>query len=217
MAGKRRLTANQKEFQKQVQRIQRAIRRNASQGYHLTQAVDLTRPERVTKKVLANLRNITPKQLRQISVYVDEYGEVIRNAQEEFTQRQVNQRQKRKAKKGIIKQDAFYEMEIQGLIDDLSQAMQSDKQYVVNNFYRTERWIREQVRKYGAAEVAKELERMQQSGRLVNVKYFYSNAETAQWLFDLVDGLGEGGPMTREQIQDMYDDTAWVEDYVSTR
>lgn len=81
----KKLTANQIAYNKEVKRIKAAINRNAKQGYFLPEELTFERPDRITKKNIEALKQITPKRLRKASTHYDiNTGELITRHNEEM-------------------------------------------------------------------------------------------------------------------------------------
>lgn len=73
----KKLTPMQRAWSKEISRIKRAIRRLEARGYQVDYTIP-ERPDRITKKTIANLRSETtaPKMLGR-STYVTKDGEII--------------------------------------------------------------------------------------------------------------------------------------------
>lgn len=99
-----RLTPNQKEFNRQANRIKRFIRNAEKRGFEF-QKIDLTRPKRVTKKVLKELQGLRSAQLYEKAKYVDqETGQILSGTEGRSLER-TRAAQKREARKRFNKQD----------------------------------------------------------------------------------------------------------------
>ena len=99
-----RLTPNQKEFNRQANRIKRFIRNAEKRGFEF-QPIDLTRPKRVTKKALKELQDLRPKQLYEKAEYVDqETGQILSGTEGRSLER-LRSAQKREARRRFNKQD----------------------------------------------------------------------------------------------------------------
>ena len=78
MAKRKKLTDNQKAYQKQRRRLLQAVRRAEKQGYIFPEDVVPELPKRVTKKQLEKIQKIKPKQLYKKAEFVyQETGEVV--------------------------------------------------------------------------------------------------------------------------------------------
>lgn len=83
--AKQKLTPNQIAYNKEVKRIEQAIKRNEKQGYFLEEKLTFVKPDKITKNTISELKSITPKRLRAASVKIDlSTGEVVKNAKEEW-------------------------------------------------------------------------------------------------------------------------------------
>ena len=78
MAKRKKLTDNQKAYQKQRRRLLQAVRRAEKQGYIFPEDVVPELPKRVTKKQLENIQKIKPKELYKKAEFVyQETGEIV--------------------------------------------------------------------------------------------------------------------------------------------
>lgn len=72
------MTENQKQYRKQINRINRAIKRLEKEGFIIPSDVIPTQPKRISKKRISNLKAITPQAIRLKSQVVDiETGEIV--------------------------------------------------------------------------------------------------------------------------------------------
>ena len=102
--ARKRLTPNQKEFNRQVNRIKRFIKNAERRGYEF-QNIDLKPPKRITKKLLKQLQELRPKQLYEKASYIDqETGQVLSGTEGRKLERLIAA-QKREARKRFSKQD----------------------------------------------------------------------------------------------------------------
>lgn len=78
MAKRKKLTENQKAYQKERRRLLQAVRRAEKQGYVFPEDVVPELPKRVTKKQLEKIQKIKPKQLYKKAEFVyQETGETV--------------------------------------------------------------------------------------------------------------------------------------------
>lgn len=78
MANRKKLTENQKAYQKERRRLLQAVRRAEKQGYIFPEDVVPDLPKRVTKKRLENIQKIKPKDLYKKAEFVyEETGEIV--------------------------------------------------------------------------------------------------------------------------------------------
>lgn len=71
MAKKKKLTAIQREYNKELQKLKRRVRYIAKRGYRFTENPIPARPQRPTRKAIERLRNITTKELYKATQYYD--------------------------------------------------------------------------------------------------------------------------------------------------
>lgn len=75
---KKKLTPNQQEYNKQVNRIKNAVKRAEKRGYTFDTNVIPEKPKRITKKVIQELKRITPNVIYSMAEYVDTAtGEIL--------------------------------------------------------------------------------------------------------------------------------------------
>ena len=78
MAKRKKLTENQKAYQKERRRLLQAVRRAEKQGYIFPEDIVPELPKRVTKKQLEKIQKIKPKQLYKKAEFVyKETGEIV--------------------------------------------------------------------------------------------------------------------------------------------
>lgn len=78
MAKRKKLTENQKAYQKERRRLLQAVRRAEKQGYIFPEDIVPELPKRVTKKQLEKIQKIKPKQLYKKAEFVyQETGEIV--------------------------------------------------------------------------------------------------------------------------------------------
>ncbi len=96
--GKRKLTKNQIEFNKQVKRVKNFIRRATKRGF--TFDVDIpSMPKRVTQKALNAVKNLTPDVLYKKAQYVSvDTGELMTGTEGRAYERKQAAKHRREAK-----------------------------------------------------------------------------------------------------------------------
>ena len=79
MAKRRKQTATERDYSKQVKRIKQFIRRAEKRGYQFTKDVLPQRPKRVTQASVRKLAKLTPEKLYQKAEYggLASFGEVV--------------------------------------------------------------------------------------------------------------------------------------------
>lgn len=97
--AKKKLTPLQREYKKQLSRINKTIKKLQSQGYYFSEEPTLP-AKRATKKSVEKLKNINAKTLKLKAQYIDtDTGEVISTAQEESRRRRSEASKKAWAKR----------------------------------------------------------------------------------------------------------------------
>lgn len=96
MATRKKITENQKAYQKERKRLLQAVRRGEKQGYIFPEDIVPELSKRVTKKQLEKIQKIKPKDLYKKAVFVyKETGEIVPAEQR---RQEVKQEAIRKAK-----------------------------------------------------------------------------------------------------------------------
>lgn len=97
MASKKKPTANQIAYRKEVNRIKRFIKRAEKRGYRFERDIIPAEPSRITKARIAELKKLTPELLYRKSTALNEAGKVVPGT--------LRRREERKlaAKKGLDK------------------------------------------------------------------------------------------------------------------
>ena len=114
MAKRKKLTENQKAYQKERRRLLQAVRRAEKQGYIFPEDIVPEVPKRVTKKQLEKIQKTKPKQLYKKAEFVyKETGEVVPAEQrkQEVKQeaiRKAKETRKRKKKISIPNVPTYY-------------------------------------------------------------------------------------------------------------
>lgn len=96
MAKRRKLTENQKAYQKERRRLLQAVRAAEKQGYIFPEDIVPKLPKRVTKKQLEKIQKTTPKQLYKKAKFV--YQETGEKVPAEQRKQEIKQESIRKAK-----------------------------------------------------------------------------------------------------------------------
>ena len=103
MAKRKKLTENQKAYQKERRRLLQAVRRAEKQGYIFPEDIIPDMPKRVTKKALENIQKIKPKELYKKAEFVyQETGEIVpaeKRKQEVKQEAKIKAKETRKRKK----------------------------------------------------------------------------------------------------------------------
>ena len=106
--GRRKLTKNQIEYNKQVRRIKNFIKRAEKRGYEFNDDILPKTPKRITKQAIKRLENLKPKQLYAKAEFLDtSTGEMLKGTKGRQLERkrasekakQTRQRNKSKKKK----------------------------------------------------------------------------------------------------------------------
>ena len=77
MAKNKKLTPNQKEYQKQINRVNRIIREGQKMGLTIDYSVIPEKPKRITKKQLQLIKAIKPRTIYEASSYVDNNYNIV--------------------------------------------------------------------------------------------------------------------------------------------
>lgn len=200
----KKLTKNQIEFNKQVKRINRAIKTYEKKGFYFQNLPDLSLPARITQKKLNELKSLKPKKLAEkYSVFViTETGEFIPAKQKitldnELRKQKISESLRDKKRKEEIK--SFTSLSDFSDYDTDSYPVFSD--LIISNF-RAEitnfgkdiqaiiyKWLEEVSTKYGTDLVAEQIENAKQNG-LIQILYEDSNEESTKYVLSrMTDAL----------------------------
>lgn len=97
MASKKKPTANQAEYRKEVNRIKRFIKGAEKRGFRFDSGIIPPEPARITKAKIAELKKLTPELLYRKSTALNEAGKVVSGTERRREERKLA------AKKGIDK------------------------------------------------------------------------------------------------------------------
>lgn len=96
----RKLTANQREYAKQVKRIKQAIRRAEKRGYRFTEDVLPQKPKRITQKEIQKLKQIKGDTLYDKATFLDqETGEIVKGTEGRKLERKESARKSAETRK----------------------------------------------------------------------------------------------------------------------
>lgn len=108
--GRRKLTKNQIEYNKQVRRIKNFIKRAEKRGYEFNEDILPKTPKRITKQAIKRLENLKPNQLYAKAEFLDtSTGEMLKGTKGRKLERQrasekaKQTRQRNKSKKKTTK------------------------------------------------------------------------------------------------------------------
>lgn len=82
----KKLTPNQQEWNRQVNRIKNFIRNAQKRGFRFDDSLIPTKPEVITKKRLQEIKSITPQKLYREATYIDPFTGIIMSGTERRTQ-----------------------------------------------------------------------------------------------------------------------------------
>lgn len=182
-----KLTPMQQEYQKQIKRLQRAIKREYRKtGVQLDESLIPEMPKRVTQKQLRNIKAIKPKDLRRQTEFIDyETGEIL-------TYEQV---------KDYWQQEQKYVTPVKLNFSDtvISSFMDSISQYNEPFYNKMKAWINGLINQYGKNAVSQMLMEGTQSGVIVTNKTAYSDVGFSEFTTEMLDYL-DMDARTKEDI-----------------
>ena len=82
----KKLTPNQQEWNRQVNRINNFIRNAQKRGFRFDDSLIPTKPKVITKKRLQEIKSITPQKLYREATYIDPFTGIIMSGIERRTQ-----------------------------------------------------------------------------------------------------------------------------------
>lgn len=211
MAKARKLTANQKAYRKEVQRLKQAIRRAEKKGYVFEEDALPAIPKRVTKKALQRIQETKPKDLYKKAVKLDlSTGEVIpalearQIERKQAAQKAVQTRKLNQAETGQAWQSSDFKL------PDFSKV-------VITNFkahiaqFNTEassmlrNWIDALIAKFGEGQVATMLNDGAESGNIVTYQIVYKQEALLEYMSNMMDYLPDVGEFTKQEMTDAFE------------
>lgn len=142
----RKLTPNQQEYQKELQRIQRFIKRAQSRGYTFPENIIPARPKRITKASVERLQKLKPDVLYKKATYTTATGQKISGTQARKQERKKSSQKAARTRK--IRQE-YYDQHPErkaasdvpaGEIPSETDAVLNNVEDMINNWTPDPRW-----------------------------------------------------------------------------
>lgn len=187
--AKRKLTANQKAYRKEVNRIKKFISRAEKRGYQFEENIIPKTPKRITKAKIEQLKQLTPNELYKRAVYRTAEGGLLSGVQRRAQERQVSaiKAAQTRRKKKESKQEKEYRTSVSDVIVDnfieivnnLLGGSPSEADQMIINF------IENMITFSGKEAVADALMKMQKDGVEINIQMRYKG-ELVQSLLEFL-------------------------------
>lgn len=216
MAKKRRLTEEQKEYNKQLRRIKQFIHRAEKRGYVFSDNIIPKKPKRITKASVRKLQKITPKELYKKARYGGEatYGEIVTGEEGRKAERKASAEKGAKTRKNKkISTSKQVNVSRETLTTDTSffaNAVITNFRYHINQFNevastKLTNWLNNLLTKYGEEDVATMLNEGAENGVLVNYQIVYSNDKLTNYISEMLDYLPEMGDFSKAEIMEAFE------------
>lgn len=232
---KKQLTANQKAYKKEMDRIARWMKSVSKRGYTLKRgrSINLVMPSRVTEKALRDIRRLTPEVLYYSYEKLDvNTGELVPGSQARKLER------KKSARKGYEKRIVreFYDQTYgKGHWIDVTQGpdvlSESDRKemldkHVINIFreelqdlhpkgaYVLTKWLNETISKYGNAKTAQIIGLAKENGVLIEPGESYKNEVLSRYIAQMSALMKEvdTSPELIKEFEDAMDEEEEIDD-----
>lgn len=195
--AKKKLTPIQSEYQKQVKRINKAIKRLEKQGFYLEQS-PLPETKKPTRKQIEKLKKITGRTLKPQTKYVDTSTGEITSALEESKRRR-SEASKRAWQRRKAQDEQYYHT--------VAETQQSFEQYpffediIISNFkLEAEQfpeiagpmivaWINSLIAQYGKEPVANMIQEGRENGLIVDYQIAYRKDLLTNFIGEMLDYL----------------------------
>lgn len=214
--AKRKLTANQKVYRKEVNRIKKFLSRAAKRGYQFEENIIPKTPKRITKAKIEQLKRLTPNELYKRSVYRTAEGGLMSGVQRRAQERQVSaiKAAQTRRKKKESKQEKEYRTSVSDVIIDnfieivnnLLGGSPSEADQMIINF------IENMITFSGKGAVADALMKMQKDGVEINIQMRYKG-ELVQSLLEFLSLNISGQTLPHEAKEKLVKAAEEMEDY----
>lgn len=192
--AKKRKTKNQIEYEKQVKRLKNAVRKLEKQGYIVNTIVIPDKPQRITKTFLQSLKQIKPKDIKNLSYKVNpETGELTNTTPSQASIEPLNYTSQQ---------------------EDPSQNLPDISDIIISNF-RAEmtrfpevaqpivlQWLNRVIHDYGKKAVAEMLENAAQEGLGITYSIAYKEDLVLDRLSEIMELLPDSTEGNRQDIME---------------
>lgn len=222
----KKLSPNREAYNKELNRIKRFLRNAGARGYMFDFQLPEV-PQRVTKKAIRELKEITPNYLYTKSEYVNfETGEVLKGTvarrleRQRSAQKGQETRKKRKSPSSVPQYDGngfggvspngipYYESSEDG--DLYVTIIISNWRAWVKQFNRPASnllisWLETIIDRHGREAVAVMLEEGANKGYIVTWKVIYENLALKEYMAKMINFLPEAGPLFKQQMAEAFE------------
>ena len=204
-----KMTTNQQEYQKQIKRLERFIKNAEKRGFIFDDFQIPTRPQKVTKKRLQEIKDLKPSGLYKKAFAIDEYGEKIAGEVARKMERQIaahKAAETRKAKKYGRKTH----------FDDFTY-FPSESTMVLSNFKAEisnfptfaqpvlNQWLSNVIAQHGSDAAAEMLQEGKEKGLIVNWEVAYKEGMLQQYMTEMLDYIPDLGQLEREALIEAFE------------
>lgn len=214
-------TPNQIEFAKQKARIMRTVRNMQKRGYQVDTTFIPTKKSRVSKKSIAEMQSIKPKNLYEHAKFVNkETGEIIPGSQQRRNERVVaakkgafNRRMKKlvgqEVTKAMKEKNKPFHMPSQSKITIMNfRAMLSDFPAMAKPLLT--RWLDKLIEERGESAVAEMLNEGMADGNMINYQVAYHTELLMQYMSDMLEYLPEITTEEKAELTEYFEyDEVW--------
>lgn len=215
---KSKLTANQREYAKQVKRIRQFVRRAEKRGYHFDENVIPSQPKKVTQASIRKLVQLTPEKLYQKAVYGGEAsgGEIVKGVEGIKLERKARAQKAAQTRKyriseplqestntpgfippeNISEDTSFFDVTvISGFRDHVSQFNERASNLLLG-------WLDRILATNDVHDVATMLNDGAEAGLIVTYQIVYSQDKLTQYMSEMLDYLPEAGALFKAEMMD---------------
>lgn len=220
---KKKLTANQQAYQREVRRIENFLKGAEKRGFIMAtgRSVNLEMPKRVTAKALQAIKKLTPETLYYRLQYVDKQtGEIIKGTERRKQERQLAAKRARETKlvkkwrkkRGILETalvnpDALSEHVIRVFRTDLT-LLSPKAQYVIGQ------WLNGIIENGGVSLAGKIIQLAKDRGIIIEPQESYSDKVISRYIAQMSNLMREtdaSEDLIREYEHVMDEDEEWEE------
>lgn len=213
------MTANQREYSKQIKRIKQAVRRLEKRGYRFSDDVIPQMPKRVTKSAIKRLQEIRTKDLYKQAEYVDQStGEILtgtegKQLEKKKSTQKAKETRKRKQKRREQPPRDYEDIYSPPPVEDYP----SFSEIVINNYKVHIRqfndvaynllsnWLDRIIATNGIEDTAIMLNEGAENGNVVTYQIVYSNEKLTQYITAMMDYLPEAGDFFKEEMLEAFE------------
>lgn len=207
----RKMTANQREYAKQLKRIKQAVRRAEKRGYMFEDNVVPQTPKRITKKSIQALKEITPEKLYAKAEYLDtSTGEVLSGQQGRKLEREKSALKAKQTRERKRAGSSPYQPSERQHYPSFSHMVINNYKAHIRQFNdvayeKLSEWLERLIGAYGEDDVAIMLNEGAENGLIVTYQIVYSQDKMTQYIAEMINYLPEAGEFQKQEIVDAFE------------